>query len=1345
MADPLQESLDRQMQLSQPGSSSGSGGGFIQSAVSSMTRELIGLDAPASVERWRARNPAAGLASQIVGFGVPYVGWLKASSKLTRFDAFVRGLGESAGPVGRAALQSTTRMAPFEAGRIGLSVLAGGDVGSTALDAAINLGLEGVLGGVGGALRSFGRAETGRTFTAAGIGPDDSWQIRARKLQERIRVLESPVAGAAVDATKVAEEVGRTREALFNVQKAIREQTPLRGTPTKPEYTSGRLEIGNPESLVPAAQAGLAAAFNRWFHLPKGRAETGENAVKGLMTDDAFKELGGIDTVLPHMQYPRELTLRGDRLRKFHQTITGRLQQVDDLGWIGKEAEEGLWIVVKKLPSLPSPVLPPGAAIKADAERFAMFKTDNPGLFFPKKDLWTKNVELRSFDQGAVDGLADTGSELVTSLKNFMGTATFGLIGGMPQGMIGRMAKKLGIDKVRDHEAYDRLAQIANRSILPAVFEFGKNLRARRAWAAMREVFSEGQEISNKMLFGAKTLQAGKGAMSIILGRGTNQGGIIQLIEAAGEGFRQDLLKATDFFGEIYAKYQKELKAGTTLDENMVIDKLVGLSDANKRISAESGLILKELVKLDKELSRLTKATEQAVGVETGFKPLFGHMLVSRTWEGDWRAAIFDQRGNKVWITGAHNRGDAQRRAQAMIDELTKKGQSGLRVGQAWHGDRASDFKESLSIRSDMPEYRQLAEADRLLQKPASRPVTMRKARSGHGKDRRMPGAITDRVLTKKELSDIIKEHVERRLNYLSELTVKKGLYGELDKLKLEDPGLLDQLLKRLDDLSGKQSPMSRNINNAADALLSPWLGPNSASKIVHTANRLIFNLELGMGNIMFPVVNALTFIQTTMPHIAYVLKAHPNMLQQYYSHVPAMGTDGLIRGSVGVLQPFRIVANGFKHMRDMHKNPEFLALTERGINGRMLEPKFVEGWMGQDASRLQRLRNVGKEGNYIEIMEAVSTMVPGMSERFSRVHTWGIAYDLAKNVLGMTDPDRMYRFMKEFTENTMFAYSASDRARIITGPLGTFFGMFKNWQMHYMGWMMTYAREGMLRGNWAPLLWQTAGTWSVAGVKGTPFYGMAEAFSEWATDSSMLENIYNWFGPADRDPALLGGDSGIADAIYMGLPGLLGASLTGSTAAPFADPVRDASMLMNFVHWDRMKALGQAVGSGIESWATTGNHPIQDDATRRQFLRALSPRAVYRAMSVIEGDMIQSTQTGYPSINGLSLGERFMYGLGFNPRWIALQFDAQRELWANQESLRSGIAFYGEQIANAQAAGDWREVTNLSQMAMLRGVPMDSVWRSINSRTAKMEEDTIERQFSPSETGPLRSAGLVQ
>ena len=392
--------------------------------------------------------------------------------------------------------------------------------------------------------------------------------------------------------------------------------------------------------------------------------------------------------------------------------------------------------------------------------------------------------------------------------------------------------------------------------------------------------------------------------------------------------------------------------------------------------------------------------------------------------------------------------------------------------------------------------------------------------------------------------------------------------------------------------------------------------------------------------------------------------------------------------------------------MSEMRKPDEVLRhhFQKAGQEG-VWDPRMVEEFVGKNAGQILNFKSVLKgDQGYVEWMKNVSEFLPGMSEKFARGNAFAVGHIVGRDFMRLQE-DALYTFAKEFTQNTMYLYGASDRARLITGPVGSLFGMFKNWQMHYMSQMLEYTGEGFLRGNWKPLLWQTGGTAAIGGAAGTPVWGIADAMSEWMTDKSAMEHLFEAWPAAGED------FTGVSDTVYLGLPALLGVSLQTSAASPGADPARDAGMLMSFVHWDRMKATGKAIGSAVEQFGATGNLPLDSDHVRQQFVRAFAPKTVLSWGAGHSGCNPAEPRYRLSTVQrSEGLGAAGVYVSRSTLAGFDLGYALQEKLWADQEARRTAVSAAGEAMAEAQEAGAWHEVHSIMERAMLQGLPMDSV-----------------------------------
>lgn len=415
-------------------------------------------------------------------------------------------------------------------------------------------------------------------------------------------------------------------------------------------------------------------------------------------------------------------------------------------------------------------------------------------------------------------------------------------------------------------------------------------------------------------------------------------------------------------------------------------------------------------------------------------------------------------------------------------------------------------------------------------------------------------------------------------------------------------------------------------------------------------------------------------------------------------------------------------------------------------MNGAMkrgtLNPGMIDEFIGDAArQKLSALEKLKDTSNLWQSFSRLNIFAPQAAERLSRLHAATVAFDFGKNVMGFQGRN-LENFIDEFTKRTMFGYSIADRPRIFTGPVGSAFGLFKNWQLNYLHMLFDYLGEGFSNNNWKPLLWSFVGASAIGGAgAGGVMYGVADGMSGLLGNDSLM-NL--WYDNFQRDP----NSGNWSDAIFLGLPaflptlvGLPGVSFTSQAALPGSDPSRDISQLLNFVYLDRMKAIGQ-FGDALTS--AEGNI-FSNEQVQGAFLRAFAPKTVYRTQQVIAEGVINSSSSLYPTQSGLSRTEQLLYALGFNPNNVELGFRAGDELWRDQQKNLLVTQSLGASWADAELRGDWDGLDKIMKRALLEGVDMDKVWKSANVRLGKSREDLFQRQFSAEAVQRYQQSGVLR
>jgi hypothetical protein len=339
-------------------------------------------------------------------------------------------------------------------------------------------------------------------------------------------------------------------------------------------------------------------------------------------------------------------------------------------------------------------------------------------------------------------------------------------------------------------------------------------------------------------------------------------------------------------------------------------------------------------------------------------------------------------------------------------------------------------------------------------------------------------------------------------------------------------------------------------------------------------------------------------------------------------------------------------------------------------------------------------------------------------SEEFARIVSANSGYLVGRHQLGL-EGEQLYHFTKRFAESTNYLYGQSDRARIITGPVGSMFGLFKNWQMHFMGMMAMYAGLGMKHNVWAPLVWQMGAAATLGGLGATPLKHVADGLANWATDGDTKDGFL-WMQEHWGRPW--------ADGAYFGPMGALGISLQASSSIPGTDVRNDLQMITNSIVWERGKALGKAVGAGFEHYSVTGENPLKDANIRDQLLAAAAPRAISRAASVVEGEYVKSMGTGYPQLQNPSFTAKVVHGLGMNAVEIERHQVAARRLYNEQEARKAETSNAGKAYAAAIVAGDKDEANRIITASIARSLDLSSVMQSASNYRRREEGDLLDR-----------------
>jgi len=356
--------------------------------------------------------------------------------------------------------------------------------------------------------------------------------------------------------------------------------------------------------------------------------------------------------------------------------------------------------------------------------------------------------------------------------------------------------------------------------------------------------------------------------------------------------------------------------------------------------------------------------------------------MASHSWKGDWRIPVYDG-GKVIGYASGFKRGSALAEGQAILEAAKVEGLS-LRLGRpALAGELEQDLRHLRLVNAENAKlFGQLKDKAYLQRRAPTRLLEERKGLQFY------TGSL--QPWTRDEFEKLILKQLRDYQRYQARLTTDHLLKEDLTKLISTSPDVYDQLVHRINSMYGIQGPVSTIVNKATDKLLAPYLGKNSADKIVGAANKFLFRWTLGFVNTGYNVANALTFIQTAFPQISFLTTAAPSRVAQYYTYWPVKGQKAV--GSVGVLDMMKLTKRSYQLMR----SPDDVLWGHFGRAARegVWDPRFVEEYLGQKATALQNIRGALKgEEPLSQFLAAGADFLPSLTEKFARGHSFTLGH----------------------------------------------------------------------------------------------------------------------------------------------------------------------------------------------------------------------------------------------------------------------------------------------------------------------------------------------------------------
>lgn len=1266
-------------------------GGFA-SSVASAIPEFVGADPTPAAQKFRDANPVSGVISELLPTFGAYGAVFKASQlpkAAAALESTVARTGLSAveSPIAYGAVKEIVRYSPLELGRLGIGFATqpSDNWGGLLADVGLSTLLNGAFGGIGGFFRGAGKVQ-------------DSFG----------HVVGSDLAFAPTFTLRMARTEGS--QLTGGLDKAVVENDLVRAVLTENPYDAplkgarGRFV----DELDGAKDVAESAEINGLFKArSSSKGLTKRKLLEGLPEDNFTINAGeqteiattlgmkSIADVAENIRYPRVLDVNTDKaaakLAKTFDDASG-LQYVGDNTWLGKETNDGLFVFFKKIKAAQPIVDDAGVSIPpkqfggggiAAGDRFIAGKTDKPGIFAPSGHKVAEfNIAQQAKYRKAYQPLAGKDDIFNAETDKFLSVLYPG-----DYRDIGKLSKQTAIAQIADL-AVDRVA----------------SLTGLKGSAQARE-FAEG--IYNVV---KPTMFLESGASNPLFGR---------LFSVMRNNFRTADTEVQRYIQGSTGQFRAPsaiLADLTPAEINLVAlakdtqtpaESLAKLS-TDGLISPKASAAVAELQAINDDfLNRVVMPALRSAGMDEVLKPLEGY-ISPRIWKGEWSVPVLDDRGKEVWMAAAKTPGVAKAEADAIIAEAAAKGIKYTRPDAALN---QVEYNLDVLQRISNTVSRQLKnnpESQEVIQSALS------KVNAAHFGATRLGSPGTPKTFlertgragspdiatyTADDILGSMEAHMKTLGHFSAYHTFNDRWASEVLSLSKTDKRLYQDLLRKGNQLMGIEGAGTQWMNNALTPILGSSLGSKAATRIANGTNGLMYAWNIGIANPVFALSNLLTPLLTLAPHISFVLNAPLERVAQNMQFLPRYGADGRIVGQIGQINTSKVMASIFSVM----KNPDE-ALLEAHARAKLdgtLQSHHMEEWVGGQSKANRSLKDAYRAEGGWGFIKDTATWMSRKSESFARNVSFHGGWIVGRDHFGL-EGDQLYNFARKMTEVTNYNYAVVDRPRMFTGPIGSMFGLFKNWQLHFIGNMANYADLGLKEGVWAPMLWQFSVATALGGIGATPLRNAADGLARWASDSpsSFQWMQENW-----------GKDT--ADELYFGLPALLGMSLQASNNIPGSDIRNEMVNLSNFVFLERAKAAGKAVGDAWTLGRDGDMNALRDPNIRDKLIQAFAPRAFTKAFSAAEGDYVKSMATGYPSVREIGPSARILEGLGFNAIDVASQQLASRQLYLQKEKYDTMVRNLGERFAQGQLAKDSEEMQRVLDMAVLNSVPVTSVLKS--------------------------------
>lgn len=990
-----------------------------------------------------------------------------------------------------------------------------------------------------------------------------------------------------------------------------------------------------------------------------------------------------------------------------------------------------------------------GAGKTEVGAQYLIGKTLNPGALAPEAQKMAELVKARWAKWGAAFGpqrFDDVFNANADLMIKSMSVIDYHNLAKLPErewksafktklgktmaGEEGLLDSKLGY---KDSKTINDLTDWAYSTFKPTEFLQRQNPVYGRFFGLMRNAYRTGDEFASRIMRGQAKLEKGTTLSQAIRSKGVKY-------VSGFEGHRPIAQIINDM-----SDAEVNLMAHLSGTDSLGDDGLAKLINDGE-LTEKGAAAIKELRAINEDvISKLVMPVFKETGQDV--KWLENHLGIPRVNRGDLFYTVVDaETGAPKHLAFGKTGAQAMREAK-LVQEAAKDAGKNWKIEVAKPRHVAAESEDALAAlgRDVFQNIQRTPEEGEVIYRAMKRLGTI-KSTSGRnpaipvssGMFRERTAVQTSAALatySKKDVLNSMEGHLKQLLHFAGMQSWKER-FGSVaaHMLKDQDPMMYQDLIRKGNQMLGIEGQITNALNEALRPVFGKVLGAKPATKIASAVNKYMAAATLFWLNPTFAVLNLLTPLQTVAPWIAHMKIGSAADLEKtmFMQLQPSFNQAGMLDGVAAFTDPMKVLGASVKLIRN--PTDELKSFYEAADTDGLFHPQIFEEWLGRHTRAQQTLGGAWKEDGIAGFLKQMATYPADASEKFSRLTAFNAGYLIGKNYFNL-EGDALYRFMRRAVEVTQYNYSAIDRSRLFTGPVGSMFGLFKNWQMHFIGNMLGYA--GLIKNDaanpaaWAPLLWTMGSATALGGLGATPLLMAADGIANWHEKGS---NSFLWTQQHFADNPEIG------DAIYFGLPAFLGVSLQSSASIPGTDVRNETASLFSFAMWQRAKQLGKAGADMTAQYKTTGQVGLDDPNIRDELFSAIMPRFITKLFSTIEGDYVRSMSTGAPQVRNVSTSAKLLAGAGFNPIEIEQYQQASRRMYKDSEARKQLVEGLGRAYTDSILNGDDEEAQRVIQRAIAAG-ELPSVLKSSATRMHREQAGDILSRYDKQQQGVYREA----